>query len=300
MELSLNWLGSKSYGVYNELEFSAGKSKTNVQYVLEAFEAYFKPTQSLFQSWYQFGRQYSNSFKSQMDFMLKLKEIVNDCSFTNSDEVVKFLFLAHNLKSRVKDALLDKMKGTSTLMECLMIAKTVESTIETEKLSKSFLQTVNKPETAEVDEIHGLKGRITTKVVAEDRESTEVPVAKVVKDRASVGIVVTITHLENALPMEKNASDARSPTNSRSSAEVTHRTGSQSEEVVVGKHIKTCIKLTRKMIHLQCMNMMLLMSELCISLPMSSSLIMQTLHLIRFPVIGNYSVSLQMSLSVIR
>ena len=92
-----------------------------------------------------------------MDFMLKLKEIANDCSFTNSHEVVKFLFLTHNQNSRVKDALLDKMKGTSTLTECLMIAKTVESTIEIEKLSKTFLQNVNKLETAEVDEINRSK-----------------------------------------------------------------------------------------------------------------------------------------------
>ena len=86
--------------------------------------------------------------------MLKLKDIANDCSFTNSDEVVKFMFLTHNQKSRVKDALLDKMKGTSNLMECLAIARTVESTIKTEKLSKTFLQNVNKPETTDVDEVN--------------------------------------------------------------------------------------------------------------------------------------------------
>ena len=92
-----------------------------------------------------------------MDFMLKLKEIANDCSFTNSDEVVKFLFLTHNQNSRVEGALLDKMEGASTFAECLVIAKTVESTIETEKLSKTFLQNVNKPETAEVNEINRSK-----------------------------------------------------------------------------------------------------------------------------------------------
>ena len=54
--------------------------------------------------------------------------------------------------------------------------------------------------------------------------------------------------------MERNASDARSPTISRSSAEVTHGRGHRIEEVVVGKHIKTCMKLTRKMIHLQCIH----------------------------------------------
>ena len=38
----LNWLGPKSYGIYDKLNFSGGKSKTNVQHVLKAFEAYFK------------------------------------------------------------------------------------------------------------------------------------------------------------------------------------------------------------------------------------------------------------------
>ena len=89
-----------------------------------------------------------------MHFMLKLKDISNNCSFTNSDEVVKFLFLIHNQNLRVKDALLDKMKGTGTLMECLVIAKTIESI---EKLSKTFLQNVNKPETTEVNEINRSK-----------------------------------------------------------------------------------------------------------------------------------------------
>ena len=74
-------------------------------------------------------------------------------------KVVKFLFLTHNQNSRIKDALLDKMKGISTLMECLTIAKTVESTIKTEKLSKTFLQNVNKPDSTEVDEINRSKGQ---------------------------------------------------------------------------------------------------------------------------------------------
>ena len=89
--------------------------------------------------------------------MLKLKDIANDCSFTNSDEVVKFLFLTHNQNLRVKDALLDMMKGTSTLKECLAIAKTVESTIKREKMSKTFLQNVNKPETTDINEVNRSK-----------------------------------------------------------------------------------------------------------------------------------------------
>ena len=132
----------------------------NPRQMFNMYSMYLKLTssqQSLFQSWYQLGGQYSSSFKSQTDFMLKLKEIANNCSFTNSNEVVKFLFLTHNQNSRVKDALLDKMKGTSTLTECLTIAKTVENTIGTEKPSKTFPQNVNKPETTEVKEINRSK-----------------------------------------------------------------------------------------------------------------------------------------------
>ena len=93
--------------------------------------------------------------------------------------------------------------------------------------------------------------------MAGDRDSIVVPIAKVVKDGVSVGIMATIIHPGNALPMGRNASDARSPITSRNSTEVTHRIGHRVEEVVVGKHVKTCMKLKREMIHLQCMNMML-------------------------------------------
>ena len=44
-----------------------------------------------------------------------------------------------------------------TLTECLAIAITVESTIKTEKLSKSFLQNVNKPNTTDVNEVNKYK-----------------------------------------------------------------------------------------------------------------------------------------------
>ena len=50
------------------------------------------------------------------------------------------------------------MKATNTPAQCLAIAKTVESTIKTEKLSKSFLQNINKPESTEVDVVSKKKG----------------------------------------------------------------------------------------------------------------------------------------------
>ena len=79
-------------------------------------------------------------------------------------------------------------------------------------------------------------------MVAEDRNSTGVTVAKVTqveKDRVNVGTVVTITHSGNALPMGRKASDGTSPITSRSSAEATHRTDYRVEVVVVGRHVRT-------------------------------------------------------------
>ena len=164
-------------------------------------------------------------------------------SFTNSDEVVKFLFLTHNQNSRVKDALLDKMKENCTLTECLVIAKTVLSTIKTEKLSKTFLQNVNKPETTDVDEMDRSKRQNQSRSGGRgQRFNHSIQVAKVVKDRVSVGIVATITHPGNVLPMGRNTSDARSSITSRNSAEVTYRMGHRVKEVVVGKHTKACMK----------------------------------------------------------
>ena len=50
------------------------------------------------------------------------------------------------------------MKATNTPAQRLAIAKTVESTIKTEKLSKSLLQNINKPESTEVDVVSKKKG----------------------------------------------------------------------------------------------------------------------------------------------
>ena len=43
-----NWLGSKSYEVYEDLAMKPGEDKKNCEDLLKAFEQYFRPTQSLF------------------------------------------------------------------------------------------------------------------------------------------------------------------------------------------------------------------------------------------------------------
>ena len=54
----LNWLGPKCYEVYVAMAMEPGEDKKKCADVLKAFEHYFKPTQSLFQNWYQLGGLY--------------------------------------------------------------------------------------------------------------------------------------------------------------------------------------------------------------------------------------------------
>ena len=141
----LNWLGPRFYLVFNILNFDAdvrGKSKKDD--VLFMFESHFKPTQSVLQSWYQPGSIYSSQCKDQTEFMSKLHDVANDCSFANKNEVVNFLFLIHNTNERVKYQLKEKMKTTDSLTDILQLAQTVESTVQMETLSKQLLQKVGK------------------------------------------------------------------------------------------------------------------------------------------------------------
>ena len=134
----LNWLGLKSYQVFNNLNFKAeGKDKTKISDDLLMFEKHFKPTQYVLQLWYQLGSIYSSQRKDQTEFMSKLHNVVNGCNFENRDEVVKFLFLIHNTNARAKDQLIKKMKVTDTLVDILQLAKMVKSTIQTETLSSA-------------------------------------------------------------------------------------------------------------------------------------------------------------------
>ena len=121
-----------------------GKSKDILNDVIEQFESYFKPSQSTFQSWYEFGSIYSSQFKNQNDFLVKLLDVSKDCELDNPNELVKFLFLVHNQNGHVCENLLKEMKSDSTLQDCLHIAKLTEGTVHVEKLGQNFLANVEK------------------------------------------------------------------------------------------------------------------------------------------------------------
>ena len=104
---------------YMSTYIAADNDKEEPEKVLEAFEKYFKLEQNQFHSWYTLGSIYSSQFKCQHDFLTRLREVAHDCSFTNADEIVHFLFLTHNQNTQVREELLKLMKTTDGLKDNL-------------------------------------------------------------------------------------------------------------------------------------------------------------------------------------
>ena len=148
----LNWLGDNAYEVYENLHWEDATHKDELNHVLKAFEKYFKPEQNQFHSWYTLSSIYSGQFKCQHNLLNSLREVAWDCSFTNVDEIVWFLFLTHNQNTRVREELLKTMKTTDNLQDALQIACLAEGTMHSEELSKQYLDTVKKD--AQVDSLN--------------------------------------------------------------------------------------------------------------------------------------------------
>ena len=92
-------------------------------------------------SWYQLGSVYSKKCKNQTEFMQKLKEIAKETDFRNDvkDEIIKFLFVTHNTDQKVREYLLDKADPEKTCQDFPKLAKTVESLVKTENMSRELL-----------------------------------------------------------------------------------------------------------------------------------------------------------------
>ena len=138
----LGWLGDKGFNLYEAIDWDGiGKDKQLYKEVLDAFESHFKPCQTAMHSWYQLGSVYSNQCKNQTEFMQKLKEIAQETGFNPAvrDELIKFLFVTHNTDQKVREYLLDKADPEKTCQDFLKLAKTVESLVKTENMSRELL-----------------------------------------------------------------------------------------------------------------------------------------------------------------
>ena len=137
----LNWMGcSHSKILKEDIIMEDDKSKDKLEDVLDAFQGYFRPSSGTILAWYNLGSLHSNSCKNQVEFMQRIRHLAKECNFTNQDEVSKFLFLIHNQHKRVQDQLIKEMRTTTSLAECLQIAKWVEDTIQAERLAQQLQQ----------------------------------------------------------------------------------------------------------------------------------------------------------------
>ena len=155
----LGWLGDKGHQVYASLDRTVlGKDKKKYKDVLDAFDSYFKPMQTIMHSWYQLGNIYSSQCKDQTEFMTKLKELSKETGFKEPDELTKFLFVIHNTDSKVREYLIDKGDPSKTCTEFLQMARSVESMVKTETLSRELLGHVGKVPVSSIDRGRG-RGR---------------------------------------------------------------------------------------------------------------------------------------------
>ena len=76
--------------------------------------------------------------------MTRIKELVREGGFKEKDEVIKFLFVIHNTDPKVREYLIDKGDSTKTCSDFLNLARSVESMVQTETMSKQLLQNVGK------------------------------------------------------------------------------------------------------------------------------------------------------------
>ena len=119
-------MGDSAFEVYNNFVWGLSAYKNNPDRVLTQFENYFKLAQNVYHCWYMLGRLYSSQFKSQSNFMIRLRDVLKDCQFKKPDEIVKFLFLSHNQIPKLSEELLKSMKEGDGLNDILGYARLVE------------------------------------------------------------------------------------------------------------------------------------------------------------------------------
>ena len=76
--------------------------------------------------------------------MQKFRDIAKETEFKEKDELVKFLFIIHNTDQKVREYLIDKAEPKGSLNDYLKLAKTVESMVKTETMSRELLANAGK------------------------------------------------------------------------------------------------------------------------------------------------------------
>ena len=115
--------------------------RNELKHLLDAFGDRITPLRSFIHNRQLIRNITSSMCADQSEFLYKLCSVAKDCKFSDSDDVIKLLFLINNKNAKVRSELLKEVKDTSTLDEYLDIACRKESVVEAEKLGKSTMST---------------------------------------------------------------------------------------------------------------------------------------------------------------
>ena len=118
------------------------QDRNELKHLLDVFGDCITPLRSFIHNRQLIGNITSSICGDQSKFLYKLCSVAKDCKFSDSDDVIKLLFLINNKNAEVRSELLKVVKDTSTLDEYLDIACRVESVVEVEKLVKSTTSTM--------------------------------------------------------------------------------------------------------------------------------------------------------------
>ena len=137
--------------------------------------------------------------------MQKLKEIAQETGFRPAvrDELIKFLFVTHNTDQKVREYLLDKADPEKTCQDFLKLAKTVESLVKTENMSRELLAGAGKVLVGAIAK----QKRFQSKSKSKERSDTPYNRGGLPIDNAKS--VVKNTHQENAQHTGKDVTNVK-------------------------------------------------------------------------------------------
>ena len=110
-----------------------------MKHLLDAFGDCITPLRSFIHNRQLIGNITSNMCTDQSEFLYKLCSIAKDCKFSDSNDVIKLLFLINKKNVEVRLELLKEVKDTSTLDEYLDIAHRIRPVADAERLAKSTM-----------------------------------------------------------------------------------------------------------------------------------------------------------------
>ena len=145
-QLFCNWMGKGASKKAQTIKMQhkdddTEQDRNELKHLLDAFGDCITPLRSFIHNRQLIVIVTPSICADQSEFLYKLCSVAKDCKFSDSNDVIKLLFLINNKNAEVRFKLLEEVKDTSTLDEYLDIAHRIEFVAEAEKLAKSNTST---------------------------------------------------------------------------------------------------------------------------------------------------------------